>query len=311
MKIAIIKLSSIGDISHTAFIPYLVSKYIKNSEIHWFCDELFTDINDGIDCIHKIHPTISKNAKSKPVAFARQFLQLLNIAKKERFDVVIDFQGTFKSALIAKFLCTNQNLWGFLYTRDILAHKVYKKHCNIPLQSNVYQRAISIANEALNLKISHKEIPIPFLQHKHLNQERGIIIFPSSSHECKNYSIQNFQKLITKINNHKITLLFGSSSEELICKEIARDRKDIEIIGGLNLAKVKSVISTSKCVIGGDTGILHIASAMYVKNITLYGPTPSYRTSIHMPHSITLQGNGDVNKIPTKQIIEAINFLKI
>jgi heptosyltransferase-1 len=314
MKICIVKVSSIGDISHTSFIPYLIKKHIPSAEIHWFCDQNFTKIITLNPFIKKIHPVLSKGAKQGVFKFIKQLITLKKTAKQEKYDVIIDFQGTFKSALISNALCTNNNLWGFKHTRDIIANKLYKKHCNTPLQTNVYRRATSIINNALNINASVSEIKTPFLfcNKESRPQERSIILFPSSSKLCKNYSVENYRNLLLEIHtNYNITLLYGSNSEKEICKEISNGFENIGIIGNLPLDMVKNLISKTECVIGGDTGILHIASALGVKNITLYGPTPAYRTSIHKKHSITLQGNGDVNKIPIKEITKALNFLKI
>jgi len=314
MKICIVKVSSIGDISHTSFTPYLIKKHIPSAEIHWFCDQNFTEIITSNPFIQKIHPVFSKGVKQGVFKFIKQFLTLKKTAKQEKYDVIIDFQGTFKSALISKALCTNKNLWGFKYTRDIIANKLYKKHCKTTLQTNVYRRAISMINNALNISTSISEIKTPFLFCKQGNktEEKSVVLFPSSSKSNKNYSVENYRKLLLEIHkNYIITLLYGNNSEKELCKEICNGFKNINIVGNLSLDMVKNLISQTRCVIGGDTGILHIASALDVKNITLYGPTPAYRTSIHKTHSITLQGNGDVNKIPLKEIIKALNFLKI
>ncbi len=314
MKICIVKVSSIGDISHTSFVPHLIKKYIPSAEIHWYCDQSFTDIITHNPFINKVYQVFSKGTKQNPVKFIKQLFIFRKIAKQEKYDVVIDFQGTFKSALISKALCTNNNLWGFKNTRDIIAHKLYKKSCNIPLQTNVYRRAVSIINNALNINASTSEIKIPFLFCNKENQppNKSIVIFPSSSKLNKNYSVENYRKLLLEIHkNYNITLLYGSNAEKEMCKEISKGFDNINIVGNMQLDAVKNLISKTKCVIGGDTGILHIASALGVKNITLYGPTPAYRTSIHKKHSITIQGNGDVNKIPIKEIIKALNFLKI
>jgi heptosyltransferase-1 len=314
MKICIVKVSSIGDVSHTSFVPHLIKKHIPYAEIHWFCDQKFTEIIAQNPSLNKINSVLSRGAKQSLFKFIKQFSILKKHAKQEKYDVVIDFQGTFKSALISRALCTNNNLWGFKNTRDIVANKFYKKSCNIPLQTNVYRRAVSIINNALNINASTSEIKTPFLfcNEKNQIQNQSIIIFPSSSKSAKNYSVENYRKLLLEIHkNYKITLLYGSNAEKKMCKEVSKGFDNINIVGNMQLEAVKNIISQTKCVIGGDTGILHIASALGVKNITLYGPTPAYRTSIHQKHSIALQGNGDVNKIPIKEITKALNFLKI
>lgn len=312
IKIAIIKVSSIGDIAHTAHIPHIIKKNIKNAEIHWFCDETFTDILSHHQYIDFTHPVISKNAKNNKIGFIKQLFKLKKQFKNQ-FDYTLDLQGTFKTALIGRFLCNNKNLWGFKYTRDKLAPMLYKQHCNTKLQTNIHQRVLELTNNALQIDAKLSDVHLPFLStpHTYDTNPDGILIFPSSSRANKNYGMENFSKIIQNIHNHNITLLYGNKAEQKLCNEIQSNvnltqNKNINIVGGLSLNKVKNLIASHKCVIGGDTGILHIASALGVKNITLYGPTSSYRTNIHMPHSIALQGIGAVNTIPPQTVINSL-----
>lgn len=313
MKICIVKLSSLGDIAHSLFIPNVIKESIDNSQIHWYCDASFQELVQSSQYTDKVIPVLSKGFKKNIGNFIKQLFLLKNIGKVEKYDVVIDLQGTFKSALIARMLCTNKNLWGFRYTRDILANKLYKKYCAIALCSNIYKRNFSIANVALELNLDFINIKIHKNNQQNTHNGRPkIVIFPSSSNPLKNYSVENYRQIVEKMcNEYNITLLYGSDDEKRICHDISNGNKSINIVGNLSIGKVVELIKSSDCVIGADTGILHIASVMGVKNITLYGITPSYRTSINKAYSKSLQGNGDVNKIPTKYITKELQFLNI
>lgn len=313
MKICIVKLSSIGDIAHNAFVPSLIKENIPGCEIHWVCDKTFTDITQYNPFIGKTHTVVSKGAKRKPLSFITQLPKLWKLRKIEKFDFVIDLQGTFKSAIISRMLCYNSNLWGFKNTRDFVANKIYKKYCKVPLQTNVFERAIQMLKEALGIEVSRKSIRTPFVYaNENPVKKRGdVLIFPSSSKVEKNYSVENFRRIVRSLRGYKITLLFGSATEKLICNLIARDFNNVSIIGNLSLSDVKSVILSHKWVVGGDTGILHIAAGLGVRNIILYGPTPAYRTSLHQSHSVALQGNGDVNKVPVNEVIKIIKFSNV
>ena len=56
------------------------------------------------------------------------------------------------------------------------------------------------------------------------------------------------------------------------------DNRAVNLIGKLSLSDVTKIISGSECLISCDTGLLHIASALSVKVIGLYGPTSHLRT---------------------------------
>ena len=314
MRIAIVKLSSIGDIAHTAFIPQALAKYYPHITIDWFCDANFVDILEQNHYIANVYPVVSKKPHKQIKNFIGQFGKLKQIGLQNRYNVVIDLQGTFKSALIARTIATTKQLWGFKETRDILAPMLYTKHLKSPLTENVYIRAINAINQALGQNIIRNDITIPFLytySDAALHSDgKSVLIFPSSSVERKNYSVQNWVSLIKSLPEYKITLLYGNEAERQICESIAQlSGIDVTIIGNKKLGEVKELLLEYQCVIGGDTGILHIASALGVKNIILYGPTPQYRTNIHQNHSKSLQGNGDVNKIPYEEIVKTLQLL--
>ena len=324
MKICIIKTSSIGDIAHSAFLPEIIRSHIPHATIHWYCDKKFTDIIGENIFISKVFDVLSKGASKKKWQFVKQLIQLRKKGKEELYDVVIDLQGSLKSSIIAKALCVNNHLWGFKYTRDFLANKLYNYHSHTPLHTNVYRRNLQLINDSLEMQGSLGQVAIPYLYTRRsqditnvsqikekTTSKPHILIFPSSSTTTKNYSEKNWQELITYLNNYNVTLLYGNLQEKDLCNEIAKNRGKVHIVGNLSLENIKGLLTKMHCVIGADTGVLHMASALGIPNITLYGPTPSYRTWINSRHSIPLQGNGDVNKIPPREILQELAFLNI
>lgn len=324
MKICIVKTSSIGDIAHSAFLPEIIRTHIPHAIIHWYCDKNFTDILQENIFISKVIEVVSKGASNNKWQFVKQLIQLRKKGNEEKYDIVIDLQGSLKSSLMAKALCVNNHLWGFKNTRDSLANKLYNYHSHIPLHANIYRRNLQLINDSLEMQGSLGQVSIPYLYSKKsekignlsqikdkANSKPHILIFPSSSTQKKNYSEQNWQELISNMRNYNVTLLYGNLEEKDLCNEIARNRGTVHIVGNFTLENIKGLLTKMDCVIGADTGILHMASALGVPNITLYGPTPSYRTWMNAPFSIPLQGNGDVNSIPSREILQALILLNI
>lgn len=315
MRIAIVKLSSIGDIAQTACISRILAIKCPHISVDWFCDQNFLEILEPHCDLENLYPVISKKPHKRIFKFISQFFKLKKIGEKSVYNAVLDLQGTFKSAMVASAISTNKNLWGFKHTRDFLAPKFYKRFFNSPLTENVYLRSINAVNQALGLKITMEDIAVPFL-HTYSDdilpsvRVKSILVFPSSSVARKNYSIENWVNLIKMLPEYKITLLYGSVGEKILCEKIANGcGLKMEIVGNKKLGEIKMLLLQQDCIIGSDTGILHIASGLGIKNITLYGPTPQHRTSIFKEHSKALQGNGDVNKIPCLEIVKTLKLL--
>lgn len=76
MKIAIVKLSALGDIIHASIILQFIKKHIPTAQIHWVCEEIFADIFLNHEYIDNL---VLINLKEKKIS---QSIKNLYIAKK-------------------------------------------------------------------------------------------------------------------------------------------------------------------------------------------------------------------------------------
>ena len=78
----------------------------------------------------------------------------------------------------------------------------------------------------------------------------------------------------------EILLFYGERpSEKIISEKIKLLSPGVCIVNKLSLNKLKALISQVDLVIGPDTGPTHMAWALNVASITLFGPTPGYRNT--------------------------------
>ena len=103
MKIAIVKLSALGDIIHAMVILQFIKKYNKSIEVDWIVEECYKGILESNPDINNIHTVNIKKAKSKKSIYIL-IKDLIKMRKIGEYDLVIDMQGLVKSALIAKLL---------------------------------------------------------------------------------------------------------------------------------------------------------------------------------------------------------------
>lgn len=89
------------------------------------------------------------------------------------------------------------------------------------------------------------------------------------------YAIKNLHQM-----GYKIVLI---GTEEEIAAEIIQKNDNIPVYQKLSLAEVKQVLLCSKLFIGADSGILHIAAALGVPSIGVYGPNVPRRSGPRTP----------------------------
>ena len=103
MKIAIVKLSALGDIVHAMVVLQFIKKYNQQIEIDWIVEESYKGLLEFNPNISKVHVVNIKKIKKKK-SFYLLFNELRRLRNFGPYDVVLDMQGLIKSAIISRFI---------------------------------------------------------------------------------------------------------------------------------------------------------------------------------------------------------------
>ena len=306
MRIAIVKLSAMGDIVHAMIVLQYIKKFNTKILIDWIVEENYKDLLKSNPDINNIYCVNFKEAKKKKSILA--FLKdLKKLRDNDLYDLVIDMQGLIKSAIVSRFLPSKQII-GFdkFSSRERLASFFYNKRLNCPYETNVILRNIALIEFALGFSVEKHQIfnKVPFiysniekLDFKKTKSKKNILIIPGASHPSKRYPAESFAKLVHLLNANYF-VLWGNSEEELLAKEIKKRAPDVQICPKLSIEKIVSLISQIDLVIGPDTGPTHIAWGLNIKSITIFGSTPGYRNTFETEYNKIIESDSKV--IPKK-----------
>ena len=89
----------------------------------------------------------------------------------------------------------------------------------------------------------------------------------------------------------------GNKKEKIIAKEVQSISSKINICEDTDLEDLVNLISQSDLVIGADTGPTHMAWALNIPSITLYGSTPGYRNSFITEINKIIESNSNVDPL--------------
>jgi len=290
MKIAIVKLSAMGDIIQSAFILQYINKYFPNAKIDWIVEETFAPILENNPHIHKIKRV---NLKSIKKSFLNIFKEIEKIREyaKEDYDFVIDFQANIKSAITSRLL--SKNVYGYdkNSAREKPASLFYSKSFDIPYHINTIDRYRLLLNKTFDIDVTKEDIlnKSPYLFYQTKKQFRPEVVFIiGASWESKIYPAKKVKEVIDKLGA-KVTVPYSNQKEY----EFAKSLGDVEIVK-LNLDELKALISQARLVIGNDTGPTYIAWANNIPSITLFGPVPPNRI-YETPKNKLLKSPSEVN----------------
>ena len=158
MKIAIVKLSSLGDIVHSMVALQFIKRSYPNSKIDWIVEEKYKGLLANNPHLNNIYTVSLQEAKKRKSIFLL-FKELRKIRKLKGYDFVIDAQGLLKSAIVSKMISTKQNV-GFDKNsiREPLASIFYNNKISVAYDENSIDRNIKVICSPLNISINVNDI---------------------------------------------------------------------------------------------------------------------------------------------------------
>jgi len=286
-RIAIIKLSAMGDIIHAMVALQYIKRQYPNLQIDWFVESAFAPILENNPDINEIIKLDLKSIKKDKKEIINQ-IKLIKKYEKNSYDLVIDAQGLIKSAIVSFFLGKNRVGFSKNSTREKLASFFYTKKVDIAYDKNAIERNVKVLSQALNFEITKDDIlnKKPFLFYKNENEviyeylskdKKNVLFVIGASWPSKMYSKEKFAKIINNLDENCL-ITWGNEAEKDIADFIANISK-AKVLPKLDLNSLKAIMSKVDLVIGNDTGPTHMAWALNIPSITLFGNTPGYRNT--------------------------------
>jgi heptosyltransferase I len=285
-KILIIKPSALGDIVQAMPAVCCLADNFPGAKIDWFVRPECAALIENHPCIHKIILFRRKELGKwwyKPSAFA-ELVRLIKQLRQEQYDIVFDFQGRFRSAIFAFFsgckqrigMTGTQEITGLFYTRKIAQSSVH-------LVDYFLDMVCSAGAKRGKIEFGLKPQPRAIAETQKILSENKIdknnyaCLVPSATVEAKKWPIENFAALAEKINaKYRCGIVaIGTESEKPVAESLKSLSKTpiINLAGKTNITQLVALLAGAKVVVSNDTGPAHIAAALGVPMVLIFGFT--------------------------------------
>ena len=304
MKIAILKLSALGDIIHSAFVLQFIKQRVPDVQIDWIVEEGFAQILEHNPDIHAVKTVNLKSLKEKKSNIFHE-IKKIKAHAKANYDIVIDLQGLLKSAITAKLIANKIAGFDKNSTRESIAAYLYHDSYQIAYDENTIDRYRLLVSKALDIPITKEEViekkPYMHYQPSDLDISKpyfaedkpNVIFIIGANWQSRIYPKELLLKVAQGLDAN-ILIPFGLADEETMGKWLEDKNPNITLLPKMNLNALKALISNADLLIGNDTGPSYIAWANNIPSIILFGPTPPsriYQTDI----SVTLKSSSPIN----------------
>lgn len=311
MKILLIKTSSLGDVIHNLPVVTDIRANLPEAKIDWVVEEGFLDIPTMHAGVDKTIPVairrwrkhwFNKTTQNQINTFKEQL-------KSQAYDIILDTQGLFKSALVAHQAKGKHIGYAWNSVREPLACLFYDQTYVVSKKMHAVERNRSLAAAAFGYKLGPLDYGLFSLkpQSDWLPGRPYILAFHAASRASKLWPESYWITLANHFAEKGIPCIlpWGNKKEQTRSFELAKKIKDAIVPPALTLRELAGIICSTQCVIGVDTGLSHLAAALKIPVVALYCSTEPKLTGIHTNSpAINLGGK---NKIPSvSEVIQAV-----
>ncbi|MFY9643946.1 MAG: lipopolysaccharide heptosyltransferase I [Terriglobales bacterium] len=303
-SLLIVRLSAMGDIIHTLPAAATLRQAFPHVTLGWLIEERWAELlctlrypRSGprspqrplVDRVHTVNL-----AKWRRDLFSFNTWQQMAAGFSElrgiRYDAVIDFQGAVRSALLARW-SASPVVYGDADPRENAASMFYTR--NVLLQANgshVVERGLALAGAVMATEGSDGVIdpsavearikfPVdPDAEGKVAALAAGVkdyvILNPGAGWGAKMWPAERYGEVAKELAKDGLYSLVnhGPGEEELAAAvEAASDGAARKIT--CSVSELIALTRRARLFIGGDTGPMHMAAALKIPVVTMFGPT--------------------------------------
>ena len=330
-RFLVVRLGSLGDIVHTFPAIAGLRESFPKAEIVWLTHPRWKELVECSELATEIWETETRSYKS--------LREVIGRICKQNFTAAIDYQGLWKSAALPFFGGVSRRI-GFssqtireLVVPILYTDRVSCTQTHIADQNGELSRRAGARNGTAPVTLAVPAIQEAFVLQllRGSDVERYVVLSPAGGWRSKCWPPDRYGALCQKIRSVlglRCVLNYGPGEEDMVSsiKVTSGDAEPIAYDG--SLAQLMALLRNAVCIVGGDTGPLHLAVALGTPSVAIFGPTdparngpyrPSARSGsassvdivLRSPHAVTTYKRGDqpapsILEIDVDAVLEAV-----
>lgn len=290
-RILVIKLSSIGDVVMATPVAQALREALPDAYIAWVVEEKSKDVvirNPYLDevIVWERDAATSAGIIAKGSHFVRSLGGLVRELRRREFDLAIDLQGLFRSALVSWLSGARLRL-GFGDAREgsiRFYNRVLPPRDRRIRTSREYLNMLSllgIENGAVDMHVpmhdDDRAFAGQFLSAVCHSRDSVVVLCPATTWPNKHWTEDGWAALADELasNYGALPLFLGARADRrLVSRIMGKMRyKAASAVGETTLRQASAILEQSRMVIGVDSGLLHVAVALDKPVIGVFGPS--------------------------------------
>ena len=333
-RILVIRLGALGDVVRTIPAVQALRAAAPQAKIAWLVDDRCAAILEGLPYVDEllVLPRRELRAASRnPLAWGRWLRLWRSFRRRIRAwcaDAVFDFHGLFKTGVLTRCArarlrigyVRGHNKEGSWRAYNVLVDpgpvRIPRLERNLALVEHFGAKRPAGPPELAFTEAERARVEGFFAR---LDASRVVALVPGSSRARKHKRWPPGQyaalaDLLTDKAGLTPLVVWGPGEEELAAQIRAAARCDVRVAPPVSLKELALLLGRSRCVVGADTGPMHIASIMSTAVVTILGPTdPVQNRPLPYSPSRIVEPDTDVPyarrraaDVPPERVFEAV-----
>jgi heptosyltransferase-1 len=301
-----VRLGSMGDIIHTLPAVTALRQVFPEATLGWIVEESWAELlctlpeprsgprSPRRPLVDRVH-TVNTRSWRKSLFSTQTWEQIaagLSELRAQRYEVAVDFQGAVRSALLARWSGApliygaaqpRENVASMFYTRQVIARGSHVVEQNLSLAEAVARRP---------LEIPKIEFPHDPAVEKKCEEPIGdfALLNPGAGWGAKQWPAERYGHVARRLAEDGVRSLinFGPGEEPLM-RAVESASGDTAKGMACSLTELVALTRRARLFIGGDTGPMHLAAALGIPVVAIFGPTNPARNGPFGTRSIVLR----------------------
>ncbi len=296
MRVLVVKMSSLGDVIHT--LPALsdAARALPHCQFDWVVEEAFAEIPGWHPAIDRVIPIALRRWRKHPLrAFTGpEWRQCRQALRKKHYDAVIDAQGLLKSALVARRVKAPVFGMDKDSVRERIASRGYHHKIAVPRDLHAVERIRRLFAASLNYRLP--EGPGDYGVRQYLKPAKddlppSLLFFHGTARAEKLWPEKHWRELARQAvdSGYRVWMPWGSQQERERADRIAASCSAVQVLPKLDLLGLASMLLEVNAAVAVDTGLGHLAAALDVPTVSLYGPTDTRLIGAYGQNQVHIQ----------------------
>lgn len=314
-RVLVVRLSAMGDVIHALPVVTALRRALPRITLGWLIEERWSELlctlrsprsgprSPHRPLVDRVHSVDTAGWRRSPISFHtwQQMAVRWSEVRGIQYDAVIDFQGAIRSALFAKWSGAPVII-GSAQPRENVASMFYTCKILTTSSSHVVEQAFELARVIDSTLSTDPEVELPVDPDTEIKVGAllaGVkdfaILNPGAGWGAKRWPAERYGEVAREFAANGLVSFIncGPGEEELASAvELASQGAARKIT--CSISELIALTRRARLFVGGDTGPLHLAAALKIPLVAIFGPTNPARNGPFRAKSIVLRSANSV-----------------